>query len=47
MPKNDIHPTWYDSTEVYCDGQLVMTTKSTKPKLYVDLWSLYSTILWK
>nr|WLD05980.1 ribosomal protein L31 [Meringosphaera mediterranea] len=39
MPKNNIHPDWYETTEVYCDGQLVMTTKSTKPKLYVDLWS--------
>ncbi len=39
MPKQDIHPTWYDETQVYCDGQLIMTTSSTKPNLYVDIWS--------
>ena len=26
-------------TQVYCDGQLIMTTSSTKPNLYVDIWS--------
>ena len=31
MPKQDIHPNWFDETQVYCDGQLIMTTSSTKP----------------
>lgn len=39
MPKKDIHPNWFDETQVYCDGQLVMTISSTKPKLNVDIWS--------
>ena len=39
MAKRDIHPTWFDETQVYCDGQLVFTTSSTKPKLNVDIWS--------
>ena len=38
MPK-DIHPEWYDNTEVYCDGKLVYTVSSTKEKLNVDIWS--------
>jgi large subunit ribosomal protein L31 len=39
MPKQDIHPKWYDDTKVYCDGQLIMTVGSTKPELNVDIWS--------
>ena len=39
MPKKDIHPEWFEETQVYCDGQLVMTTSSTKPNLYIDVWS--------
>lgn len=39
MKKKSIHPKWYEETQVYCDGQLVMTTSSTKPKLNVDVWS--------
>ena len=39
MPKKDIHPNWFDETQVYCDGQLVYTTSSTKPRLNVDVWS--------
>ena len=39
MPKKDIHPNWFEETQVYCDGQLVMTISSTKPKLNVDIWS--------
>merc|ERR1711907_733750 len=37
--KKDIHPEWYDNTEVYCDGKLVYTVSSTKEKLNVDIWS--------
>ena len=39
MPKQDIHPTWYDNAKVYCDGQLIMKVGSTQPKLNVDIWS--------
>jgi large subunit ribosomal protein L31 len=39
MPKKEIHPKWFDETEVYCDGQLVMKTSSTKPRLNIDVWS--------
>jgi large subunit ribosomal protein L31 len=39
MAKAGIHPTWYEETKVYCDGQLVMTVSSTRPELNVDIWS--------
>jgi len=39
MPKKEIHPKWFEETQVYCDGQLIMTTSSTKTKLNVDVWS--------
>jgi len=39
MPKKEIHPKWFEETNVYCDGELIMTTSSTKPNLYVDIWS--------
>jgi len=39
MPKKDLHPEWYENSEVYCDGQLVYTVSSTKEKLNVDIWS--------
>ena len=39
MPKKDIHPKWFEESQVYCDGQLIMTTSSTKPDLFVDIWS--------
>jgi large subunit ribosomal protein L31 len=39
MPKKDIHPEWYENTEVFCDGQLICTVASTKETLKVDIWS--------
>lgn len=39
MAKKNIHPQWFQNTKVYCDGQLVMVVSSTKPELYVDIWS--------
>ena len=39
MPKKNIHPKWFEETQVFCDGQLIMTTSSTRPKLTVDVWS--------
>jgi len=39
MPKKNIHPKWFSSTKVYCDGQLIMIVGSTKAELNVDIWS--------
>ncbi|MCP4330558.1 MAG: 50S ribosomal protein L31 [Alphaproteobacteria bacterium] len=37
--KKKIHPKWFQKVNVYCDGQLIMKTGSTKQKLNVDIWS--------
>jgi large subunit ribosomal protein L31 len=39
MPKKNIHPYLFKDSKVYCDGQLIMTVVSTRPKLDVDVWS--------
>ena len=39
MVKPNIHPQWYPNAKVYCDGQLILKIGSTRPKLYVDIWS--------
>jgi len=39
MAKKNIHPQWFPSSKVYCDGQLIMIVGSTKPELNVDIWS--------
>lgn len=39
MPKENIHPKWFDEAKVYYDGQLIMVVGSTKPELHVDIWS--------
>jgi large subunit ribosomal protein L31 len=39
MPKKEIHPKWFEEAEIYCDGQLIMKTSSTKSRLNVDIWS--------
>ena len=39
MPKTSLHPNWYPNAKVYCDGQLILKIGSTRPKLYVDIWS--------
>ena len=39
MPKPEIHPKWYPDAKVICNGEVVMTTGSTKPELHVDVWS--------
>ena len=36
--KKDIHPKMVPC-KVYCDGDVVMETYSTKPELRVDVWS--------
>lgn len=39
MIKKIIHPIWYPDTKVFCDGKLIFITGSTKPELYVGIWS--------
>nr|YP_009550752.1 ribosomal protein L31 [Eustigmatophyceae sp. Mont 10/10-1w]QAA11687.1 ribosomal protein L31 [Eustigmatophyceae sp. Mont 10/10-1w] len=39
MIKKLIHPKWFPTTKVYCDGKQIMTIASTKPELHVDIWS--------
>ena len=39
MKKKTIHPKWFKTTKVYCDGQEIMTVSSTKKVLNVDIWS--------
>jgi large subunit ribosomal protein L31 len=39
MPKKDLHPKWYPESQVYCDGQQILTVGSTRPTLNVDIWS--------
>jgi len=39
MPKKNIHPKWYDTSKVYCDGKHIMTVGSTQESLNVDIWS--------
>ena len=38
MPKSDIHPTWFESTPVMCDGKPLCLIGSTKRELQVDIW---------
>ena len=39
MAKSDIHPKWHPEAKVICNGEVVMTTGSTKEELHVDVWS--------
>nr|YP_009294168.1 ribosomal protein L31 [Hildenbrandia rubra]AOM67410.1 ribosomal protein L31 [Hildenbrandia rubra] len=39
MQKNGLHPKWYPEAKVYCSGKLIMTVGSTKPEIYIDVWS--------
>ena len=38
MPKSDIHPTWFSSTPVLCEGKTLCYTSSTKTQLQLDVW---------
>ncbi|KAI5069147.1 hypothetical protein GOP47_0015448 [Adiantum capillus-veneris] len=37
--KEGIHPKFHSQAEVFCNGELVMTTGGTQPKYVVDVWS--------
>jgi large subunit ribosomal protein L31 len=39
MAKQGIHPTWYPEAEVVCNGEVIMTVGSTKPRINVEVWS--------
>ena len=39
MKKDNTHPKWYPEAKVYCGGKAIMTVGSTKPIMYVDIWS--------
>lgn len=39
MPKNNIHPSWYENAKVYCNGKIIMSIGATRPELHVDVWS--------
>ena len=38
MPKSEIHPKWFESTSVMCDGKPLCLIGSTKNELQVDIW---------
>ena len=38
MPKSDIHPNWFKTTPVLCDGKPLCLIGSTKSELQVDIW---------
>ena len=38
MPKSDIHPKWFQTTPVLCDGKPLCLIGSTKPELQMDIW---------
>ncbi len=37
--KKDIHPKYFPEAKVYVGGELVGTVGSTKPEMYLDVWS--------
>jgi large subunit ribosomal protein L31 len=38
MPKDQIHPKWFNATPVFCDGKKIAYVGSTKSELTVDVW---------
>jgi len=38
MPKSEIHPRWFPTTTVLCDGKPLCFVGSTKPQLQIDMW---------
>jgi large subunit ribosomal protein L31 len=38
MPKSDIHPVWFETTTVLCDGKPLCLIGSTKRELQIDIW---------
>ena len=38
MPKSEIHPQWFKSSQILCDGKPLCVIGSTKKELLVDVW---------
>ena len=38
MPKSDIHPKWFNDTQILCDGKPLCLLGSTKRELQIDIW---------
>lgn len=38
MPKSNIHPKWFNDTQIFCDGKPLCLTGSTKSELQIDIW---------
>ncbi len=38
MKKEKKHPKWYKS-KIICDGKVIFEVGSTKPEIFVDIWS--------
>jgi large subunit ribosomal protein L31 len=38
MIKKNLHPILYN-TKIFCDGKLILTLKTIKQELFVDVWS--------
>nr|YP_010277154.1 ribosomal protein L31 [Thalassionema nitzschioides]UHY40677.1 ribosomal protein L31 [Thalassionema nitzschioides] len=38
MPKSDIHPNWFGSVSIICDGKPLCLIGSTKQELQIDIW---------
>ena len=38
MPKSDIHPKWFENSQILCDGKPLCFIGSTKSELQVDIW---------
>ena len=39
MSKKDLHPQWFKTAKVYCNGELIMEVGSTQEVINVDIWS--------
>ena len=38
MPKSNIHPKWFNDTQIFCDGKPLCLIGSTKRELQIDIW---------
>jgi large subunit ribosomal protein L31 len=38
MPKSEIHPNWFPTAKIICDGKPICLIGSTKKELQIDIW---------
>lgn len=38
MPKNNIHPNWFQNSKIFIDGKPLCFIGSTKKELQIDMW---------